>query len=80
MIGSEVYFGRRRTDLIMIDNNKGIGMVMEFKYDKNAQDALKQAECYLPHFSKNKKIKTKILLGVNVSPEKKVKILMKIIE
>jgi hypothetical protein len=76
-----------RADIILRDDKNGIGCIIELKYNdikntdllannniKSAKAALIQAQNYLPYFKKFKNINTKICMGVDVTPEKKVTI------
>jgi hypothetical protein len=83
MFGSEIYVKKCGiADMILINNDVGIGLILEFKYNRTNNDnesaasALKQAKKYLPFFNDYKKVTIKICMGVEVTPEKKVTIKM----
>lgn len=43
--GTEVYCGRKRADIILVDKTKSKGMIIELKYDKkNSSGAIKQID------------------------------------
>ncbi|CAF1073049.1 unnamed protein product [Brachionus calyciflorus] len=73
--GTEVWCKKQgRADIILIDDKKKLGIIIEMKYDVSAADALTQTKKYIPIFEKHKHIKTIKSLGINVSKDKIVDI------
>ena len=74
-IGTEIWHKKKgRANLILINNQEKLGIIIEFKYNGSADDALEQAQKYLPIVKVNKNIEMIKTLGINVTQDKTVDI------
>ena len=77
--GSEVSYGKKRPDIIILNQKKSMALVIELKYNKSAENALQQALDYKFIFEKwHLFVKTIKYIGINVTKEKKVNILIEL--
>ncbi|CAF0805465.1 unnamed protein product [Brachionus calyciflorus] len=73
--GTEVWHKKQsRVDILLTNNERKLGMIVEIKYNGSVIEALNQTKKYLPLFEEYKNIRTIKSLGINISKEKKVTI------
>lgn len=73
IFASEMYLGKGRADLVLIDNASNKCAIIELKYNRTANEAIAQIK--EQEYAKNlqKRFET-FLIGINVLPDKKVEI------
>lgn len=73
ILASEMYLGKGKADLVLIDNNNKKGAIIELKYNKTAKEAIDQIKDREYYIALQKKFEV-FLIGINIKPDKSVQI------
>jgi len=73
ILASEMYLGKRRADLVLIDNSNKKAAIIELKYNKTAEEAVDQIKDR-EYFTILKKKFEVFLIGINIKPDKSVQV------
>jgi len=78
ILASEMYLGKGRADLVLIDNGNKKAAIIELKYNKTAREAIGQIKDREYYIALQKKFEV-FLIGINIKPDKSVQIEYQII-
>jgi type I site-specific restriction endonuclease len=73
ILASEMYLGKGRADLVLIDNSNKKAAIIELKYNKTAGEAIDQIK-HREYFSSLEKKFGVFLIGVDIKPDRSVQI------